>query len=74
MHVTLGVLLALWGGFLVLFSRRIARGQHSWHEPGAGSRRAAETGTHRYTTVLNAVVGIAIFVCGVLVALRVMGR
>jgi hypothetical protein len=68
MRVTLGVLLALWGVFLLLFSRRVARGQYPKGRVAAAEAPHGGAGPHRLTTAFNAVVGALLTVCGVLVA------
>ena len=72
MRVALGVLLALWGAFFALFSRRIARGQYPQGRVAAEEAPAGGAGPHRYTTALNLVAGAAIAVCGILVAVSVL--
>jgi hypothetical protein len=72
MHVALGVLLALWGAFFVLFSRRMARGQYPRARIAAEEAPAGGAGPHRYTIAFNLAVGAALAVCGVLVAASVL--
>ena len=71
MRVTLGVLLALWGVFLVLFSGRMARGQYPRGRVAAAEAPGGGAGPHRLTTAFNALVGGVLTVCGVLVAVGV---
>jgi hypothetical protein len=68
MRTTLGVLLALWGAFFVVFSGRVARGQHPRSRPAATGAPAGGAGPHRMTTAFNAVVGSVLTVCGILLA------
>ncbi|WP_405578569.1 hypothetical protein [Streptomyces sp. NBC_01190] len=68
MRTTLGVLLALWGVFFVLFSGRVARGQYPRGRLAATDAPAGGAGPHRTTTALNAALGCALTVCGVLLA------
>jgi hypothetical protein len=72
MRTTLGVLLALWGAFLVLYSGRMARGQYPRTRLAAREAPAGGAGPHRYTTAFNALVGAALTACGVLVAVGVI--
>lgn len=71
MRVTLGVLLALWGVFFVLFSGRVARAQYPRGRPAVTEAPDGGAGPHRLTTAFNAVVGGALIVCGTLVAVGV---
>ncbi|MFC4035594.1 hypothetical protein ACFO3J_29615 [Streptomyces polygonati] len=68
MRTTLGVLLALWGAFFVLFSGRVARGQYPRGRLAATEAHGGGAGPHRMTTVFNAVVGATLAVCGILLA------
>lgn len=68
MRVTLGVLLALWGVFFVLFSGRLARGQYPQSRIAAAEAPAGGAGPHRGTRALNVLIGTALAVCGVLLA------
>ncbi|MYS21005.1 hypothetical protein GA0115240_12444 [Streptomyces sp. DvalAA-14] len=68
MRMTLGVLLALWGAFFVLFSRRVARGQYPRTRLAATEAPAGGAGPHRMTTAFTAGVGAALAVCGILLA------
>jgi hypothetical protein len=71
MHVALGVLLALWGAFFVLFSRRMARGQHP-RGRFAARLPSGGAGPHPLTTAMNAAIGAALVVCGALLGLGVL--
>ena len=68
MRTALGVLFALWGVFFVLFSGRVARGQYPASRLAARDSRSGGAGPHRRTTAFNALVGTALTVCGILVA------
>lgn len=68
MRTTLGVLLARWGVFFVLFSGRVARAQYPRTRLAAHEAPSGGAGPHRFTTLFNALMGIALTVCGVLVA------
>jgi hypothetical protein len=68
MRTILGVLLALWGAFFVLYSRRVARGQYPRGRLAASEAPGGGAGPHRGTTAFNAVVGCALAACGILLA------
>lgn len=68
MRTTLGVVLALWGAFFILFSGRVARGQYPRTRLAAQEAPAGGAGPHRRTTAFNVLVGAVLTVCGVLVA------
>jgi hypothetical protein len=68
MRTTFGVVLALWGLFFVVFSRRVARGQYPHSRVAAQEAPGGGAGPHRRTTALNVLAGAAMTVCGVLLA------
>ncbi|WP_329129761.1 hypothetical protein OG552_04445 [Streptomyces sp. NBC_01476] len=68
MRTTLGVVLALWGVFFVLFSGRVARGQYPRGRVAATEAPAGGAGPHRATTAFNAVVGCVLTACGIALA------
>lgn len=68
MRTGFGVLLALWGVFFVVFSRRFARGQYPRGPVASREAAAGGVGPRRGTTALNVLAGAALAVCGVLLA------
>lgn len=68
MRTALGVTIALWGAFFVVFSRRIARGQYPRSRIAAEEAPHGGAGPHRGTTAVNAALGTAVLVAGVLLA------
>ncbi len=71
MRTMLGVVLALWGVFFVLFSGRVARAQYPRTRIAAREAQDGGAGPHRRTTAFNVLVGAALTACGVLVAVGV---
>ncbi|WNI14469.1 hypothetical protein [Actinacidiphila sp. ITFR-21] len=69
MRMIMGVVLALWGAFFVLFSGRVAKGQYPRGRLAATEAPGGGAGPHRMTTAFNVVIGAGLTVCGVLLAI-----